>query len=138
MLAAEVLTRGAGRETATKWGLTSFTKTSCKLCRPSTAYQRGWVTCSNRMIRMPVLPEVIGYLTAHYRNKVLGEKVDPDSVLDEHGQKPEFVDALKAELATIRAIKSPNLAQRDFAAHQRGRAIEEALAKLKDKGNAPR
>ena len=78
--------------------------------------------------------QVAEFLKLAYRRMVLGQNVQPDSVLTDDAQ---FVAALKAELARINRLGlGANLASRDFASYQHKRAIEAALVKLENK-NAP-
>lgn len=72
------------------------------------------------------------YLDLAYRRTVMGEDVEPDSVLTS-----EIEAALKAELARINRLGlGASLASRDFASYQHKRAIEAALAELERRKNA--
>ncbi len=73
------------------------------------------------------------YLDLAYRRTVMGEDVEPDSVLT-----AEIEAALKAELVRINRLGlGANLASRDFATYQHKRAIEAGLAELERRKNAP-
>ncbi len=75
------------------------------------------------------------YLALAYRRTVLGEAVDPDSVLTDD---EEIVAALKAELVRINRLGlGANLASRDFVSYQAKRAVEAALAEIERRKNAP-
>lgn len=76
------------------------------------------------------------YLDLAYRRDAMGQNVDPESAVE---RDPEFRAQLEAELARIKKLhaKVGNLAQRDFVAYQRERAIERALLRLdKEKDDA--
>lgn len=71
-----------------------------------------------------------------YRQRVLRQNVTPDSVLVDDAA---FKAAVEAELARINGLGlGANLASRDFATYQQKLALEAALAKLKEKDNAPK
>ncbi len=79
--------------------------------------------------------DVATFLDLAYRRTVLGQRVEPDSALQDDAQ---FEAALRAELARINAIGlGANLASRDFVSYQHKRAIEGALAELKRRKDAP-
>lgn len=73
-------------------------------------------------------PRLAKYLNLSYRRTVLGERVDPDSALEDD---ENYVAALRAELARVRKIGlGASLVGRDFAMYQRQKAIEAALETL--------
>lgn len=74
------------------------------------------------------------YLSASYRRDILGESVNAEAVL---ADDTTLIAEIKAKLAQIAAIRSPNLAARDFVSYQNKRALERALKRLEDKANAP-
>ncbi len=79
--------------------------------------------------------QVSRFLDLSYRRTVLGQAVQPDSVLSDDVQ---FKAALQAELSRIgRLGLGANLASRDFASYQHKRAIEAALLELERRKNAP-
>jgi hypothetical protein len=78
--------------------------------------------------------DIASFLDLAYRQKVLGQRVYPESVLRDDVQ---FIAALRTELARINAIGlGANLASRDFASYQHKRAIEAALIELERRGDA--
>jgi len=81
------------------------------------------------------MKRIIPYLGLAYRRDVLKQPVNPESALE---YDAEYKAELETELARINELASHvgNLAQRDFASYQNRRAIEAALARLKESDNA--
>ncbi len=75
-------------------------------------------------------PRVAKYLSLYYRQQVLGQRAAPDSALaNDDGLMAE----LEAEKSRIHGLGlGASLASRDFATYQHLRAIEAALAKIKE------
>ncbi len=75
------------------------------------------------------------YLDTAYRQNVLGEKVNASQKIE---NTPEFKAALESERSRLKKLAAHvgNLAGRDFVAYQHLRAVEAALAVLKEKEDA--